>query len=69
MELTGLVPFWDDSIVDTRFTDAVLSVNRPVRVGNVFTTDQMQHASAGFLIPQINGKPLTDAGILIQIIE
>ncbi len=40
MHLTkGLYPFWDDYMVDTRFTDAVLSVNRPDRVGNVFKTD------------------------------
>lgn len=39
MLINGLVPFWDDSITDTRFTDAVLSVNRPDRIGNVFVTD------------------------------
>nr|MCR5264380.1 hypothetical protein [Clostridiales bacterium] len=40
MHLTGLVPFWDDLIVENRFTDAVLSVNRPDRVGNVFRTGE-----------------------------
>lgn len=27
----GMIPFWDDSLIDTRFTDAVLSVNHPVK--------------------------------------
>ena len=35
----GMYPFWDEYLTDTRFTDAVLSVNRPDRAGNVFTAD------------------------------
>lgn len=40
MQLTkGLYPFWDDELIQTQFTDATLSVNRPDRAENVFKTD------------------------------
>ena len=41
MHLTkGLYPFWDDLMTDHRFTDATLSVNRPIKVGTVFKADK-----------------------------
>ena len=36
----GLIPFWDDSLIDPIYTDAVLSVNRPVKTDSVITFDQ-----------------------------
>lgn len=36
----GLVPFWDDSLIEHRFTDAVLSVNQPVKTDAVMEFDQ-----------------------------
>ena len=36
----GLVPFWDDHMIDHRFTDAVLSVNKPVKTDSVMVFDQ-----------------------------
>ena len=36
----GLVPFWDDYMIDHRFTTAELSVNRPVKTDSVMTFDQ-----------------------------
>ncbi len=36
----GLVPFWDDYMIDRRFTDAVLSVNRPVKTDVVMVCDR-----------------------------
>ncbi len=35
----GLVPFWDDYLIDRRFTNTVLSVNRPVKTDSVMTFD------------------------------
>jgi len=35
----GLIPFWDDYLIDSRFTDAVLSVNRPVKTDSVMKFD------------------------------
>ena len=36
----GLEPLWDDYLVDTRYTDARLSVNKPQRIGSVMTFDK-----------------------------
>ena len=36
----GLIPFWDDHLIDTRFSTAELSVNKPHKVGKVITFDQ-----------------------------
>ncbi len=36
----GLVPFWDDSLIDRGRTDAVLSVNRPTKADVVMTFDR-----------------------------
>ncbi len=36
----GLVPFWDDALIDRRFTDAELSVNRPEKRDIVMTCNQ-----------------------------
>lgn len=35
----GLEPLWDDQLADLRFTDAVLSSNRPEKAGSVFICD------------------------------
>ncbi len=41
IELTrGSYMFWDEHLTDTQHTDAVLSVNRPDRAGNVFSADK-----------------------------
>lgn len=37
---TGFYPFWDDCMTDAKYTDAVLSVNRPERIGTVMTADR-----------------------------
>ena len=36
----GLVPFWDDYLIDTRFTDATLSANKPEKRDIVMVCDQ-----------------------------
>lgn len=36
----GLEPFWDEHLVDLRYTDAVLSSNRPDRMENVMVLDK-----------------------------
>ena len=35
----GLVPFWDDHLIDTRFSTAELSVNKPEKAGISITFD------------------------------
>lgn len=40
MHLSGFTPLWDDFIIDNRFTDASLTVNRPDRICNVFKTNE-----------------------------
>ena len=35
----GLVPFWDDYMIDFRFTDAVLSVNQPTKADVAMVCD------------------------------
>ena len=48
MHLTkGLYPFWDDLMTDTRFTDAVLSVNKANKEGSVLVLDRPWETAAG----------------------
>ena len=42
----GLIPFWDDKLIDKRFTDAELSVNRPERREVVMVCDQPWEGNA-----------------------
>ena len=36
----GMIPFWDDHLIDPEFTDAILSVNRPEKAGIVMEFDR-----------------------------
>ena len=42
----GLVPFWDDHLINHRFTTAELSVNKPEKAGVVLTFDQPWEGNA-----------------------
>ena len=42
----GLVPFWSDELIDTRFTDATLSANRPEKRDVVLTCDRDYEGNA-----------------------
>lgn len=42
----GMIPFWDDYLIDTRFTDAQLSVNRPIKRDIVMVCDRAWDGNA-----------------------
>ena len=42
----GLVPFWDDYLIDVRYTDAVLSVNKPQKRDIVMVFDKPWEGNA-----------------------
>lgn len=59
MHLTrGLVPFWDDMMIDWRFTDATLSVNKPQKADVAFVCNASWEGNATdfFTVIRDDGK-------------